>query len=164
MAQEKYDPELIEQPVPAWNVEGLRAVTNSTDIPFSTNESVLNFHDALRVVQEKAADLINIKVSRSKGIFHSMKIAHIAEAAGVKVLVGSMMETGIGTVASANLATLFASELATELVGPLYFKEDIIRPMLTFTEGVLTLPPGPGFGIQIDYEKLSDCRIWSMSI
>lgn len=150
---EKYFPEHIEQPVPAWDFEGLKFVKNHTSIPIVADECVLTPKDTMRVAKENAADRVNIKISRGGGIISSRKIAAIAEAAGQYPFAGSNLELGVGTVASAHLfSALPGITMATELVGPLLLKEDILTETVEYKAGRIILNDKPGFGIEVDME------------
>lgn len=150
-------PEHIEQPVAAWDIEGLRFVRENSSIIIVADESVLNPKDAMRVARNFAADRVNIKVSRAGGIIASSKIAAISEGAGQSPFAGSMLELGIGTVASAHFfASLSGMPLATELVGPLLLKNDILKKPLLYKNGCLLLPEGPGFGLELDKDLVKE--------
>jgi len=105
----------------------------------------------MRILDAKAADRVNIKISRVGGIVEARRIAHIAHAAGRVPFAGSNLELGIGTIASAHLfAALPEASLTTELVGPLLLKEDIVVGQVRYQDGKLILPDAPGLGIEPD--------------
>ena len=146
-----YNPEHLEQPVPAWDLEGLHLVRNHSDIPIVADEGILSAKDAMRFARGVAADRVNIKVSRAGGILESRKIAAVAQAAGQFPFAGSNLELGIGTVASAHLfAAMPEISIATELVGPLLLKEDIVIDPIEYCDGKLILSDKPGFGVEPD--------------
>ena len=150
-----YNPAHIEQPVPAWDVEGLRFVRERTSIPIVADECILTSRDTMRILDAKAADRINIKVSRVGGIVEARKIAYISYAAGRMPLAGSNLELGVGTIASAHLfASLPELTLTTELVGPLLLKEDIVETHVEYKNGKLILPDTPGLGVAPNKELL----------
>ncbi len=60
--------ELIEQPVPRWDLEGLARIRSRTDVPVMVDESVFTPQDAMRVIRAGAADIINIKQNKSGGL------------------------------------------------------------------------------------------------
>jgi muconate cycloisomerase len=151
-----YRPEHLEQPVPAWNMEGLRFVRDRSPVPIVADECILTPKDAMHVARENAADRVNIKISRAGGIVDARKIAAVAQAAGQCPFAGSNLELGIGTIASAHLfAALPEANLTTELVGPLLLKEDIVRQPVVYQNGQLTLSDAPGFGIEPDHTLLA---------
>lgn len=157
---EKFEPELIEQPVSYWNLEGMAQVRNATNIPIMADEGVVTINDAIRAVRLGAADIINLKIAKSAGIFYSRKIADIAEGAGLECIIGSMLEGWIGTAASAHLAVSCKSvKKGCDLVGPLLHSDQIVKKEnfgFKYEEGYLKLLPTiqSGLGVEIDPLKL----------
>jgi len=101
---ERYEPALIEQPVAAWDLDGLARVSAALDVPVMADEPVSTPTDVLRIVEKRAADLVKIKVMRSGGLHRARKVCAVAEAAGLPVIVGSGHESGIGVAAELHLA------------------------------------------------------------
>lgn len=96
-------PELIEQPVPKDDWEGLKEVTRSSAVPVCADESCQSMPDCMRIIEEKAAHAINIKLMKS-GLIESREMAILARAGGLGLMIGSMMETSLAATAAANLA------------------------------------------------------------
>ena len=96
-------PALIEQPVPREDWEGLKEVTRLSQIPICADESVQSLADAIRLIKEKAAQAINIKLMKF-GLIQSLKIAKLAQANKIKLMIGGMMETSLAMTTSAHLA------------------------------------------------------------
>lgn len=96
--------QFIEQPVKAYDVEGLKEVTNFSHIPIMADESIYNLYDAKQILHHRYADLINIKLMKSGGIYPARKIAAICEAYGVNCMVGSMIETSLSVQAACHFA------------------------------------------------------------
>ena len=100
----EYDIELVEQPVPRYDFEGLKYVTKYSSVPVMADESCWDSKDALKLVSERAVDFINIKLMKCGGLYEAKKIVNIAEAAGVEVMLGCMAEeSGIAINAAAAL-------------------------------------------------------------
>jgi L-alanine-DL-glutamate epimerase-like enolase superfamily enzyme len=95
--------QLLEQPVAAGDWEGMAYVTARAPLPVIADESVGNAVDALRVARESAAHGINIKLAKS-GLGESMAIIAIARAAGLRLMLGCMMESDLGIAAAVHLA------------------------------------------------------------
>lgn len=139
---------VAEQPVPAWDVDGLHRLTQALDLTVVADESLQSLHDALRLASSRACDAFNVKVLKVGGLYRARQVAAVAEAAGIAIKVGSMPELGVATVAAAHFAA--ATPCATvpaDLVGPLLVESDVVQTAAYDTPGVLTLPDGPGFGI-----------------
>jgi len=156
---EKYDLQLVEQPVPGWDLEGMARIAKAVETPVMADESVFSPQMALRLVKMEAADIINIKIMKPGGLYNSKKIAMIAETADIPCVVGSMLETGIGTAAGAHFAS--ANRIVKypcEMIGPAYFKTDVISEDMKPRDGFVPVPLKPGLGVSPDFdaiEKLS---------
>jgi muconate cycloisomerase len=86
-------------------------------------------------------------------------VAAIAEAAGLSLFGGTMLESGIGTAASAQLfSTLPTLRWGCQLFGPLLFKDDIAANSPEYRDFDLVVPNGPGFGVVLDEDKLAFYR------
>lgn len=103
--------DLFEQPLDAFDIDGMAYVTRNTRIPILADESIFDVHDAKRVIDAGAADLINIKLMKCGGISEAEKIYKAASDAGIKCMVGCMMEGPESVVAAA----MFASSRGVEL-------------------------------------------------
>lgn len=141
------DIELIEQPVPADDIEGLLYVTNHTLTPIMADESVFSPKDALRVLERRAADLINIKLMKSGGIHEALKINALAETYGVECMVGSMIETKLGITAAAHLAASQPNITRFDFDAPLMLAKDIVAGGIVYEGKVIRLPEGLGLGL-----------------
>ena len=96
--------DLVEQPVHAHDFEGMKFVTSQVATPILADESVFSPEDAIRLIQNRAADLINIKLMKTGGIYEALKICAIAESYGVECMIGCMLESKIAVSAAAHLA------------------------------------------------------------
>ncbi len=94
---------LLEQPVRRDDLAGMRYVREHAGVPVGADESVLTPEDAIRVVREGAADVINIKVAKA-GLLGALDIFSIARAANLELMIGCMMESKVGLSASVHLA------------------------------------------------------------
>lgn len=95
--------ELLEQPVPAEDLDGLAAVTRECQIPVIADEAVLDAASALRIAAMGAAHGVNIKVAKS-GLVEATRIIAVARAGGLKLMLGCMMESLLGIGAALHLA------------------------------------------------------------
>lgn len=94
---------LLEQPVRRDDFAGMRYVREHCRVPVGADETVFTPEDAIRVVREGAADVINIKVAKA-GMMGALDIVSIAKAANLGLMIGCMMESKIGLAASVHLA------------------------------------------------------------
>ena len=104
---------------------------------------------------DNGADVFAIKIEQSGGLMNSQRVAAIADAAGIGLYGGTMLEGGVGTIASAQVFATFANlQWGTELFGPLLLTEEILRTPLDYSDFELTVPSGPGLGIELDDERV----------
>ncbi len=148
--------EFVEQPVPAHDLDGLKYVTERSDVPVLADEAVFSPDDALKILQMHAADLINIKLMKCGGIYNGLKIATLAELYGVECMIGCMLEGRVATNAAVHLACARKVITRIDLDGPLLCAKDPVHGGAIFNEKDITLPDTPGLGVtSIDgFEKI----------
>ena len=140
--------ELVEQPVPAGDLEGLAYVTRHSWVPVMADESVFSPADALRIFQSRAADYINIKLMKCGGLTNALRIASAAEVYGVECMIGCMLEAKIAVNAAAELACARSIITRVDLDGPVLCSVDPVEGGAQFDERNITVSDAPGMGIR----------------
>lgn len=146
MEDKGFNIELIEQPVLARDLEGLKYVTDNVNIPILADESVFSPMDAIEIIQNRRADLINIKLAKAGGIYKALKICSIAEVYGIECMIGCMLETKLSVSAAVHLAGGKKIITKMDLDGPLLCKEDPVEGGPEFREPIIILNDEPGLG------------------
>lgn len=141
------DIELVEQPVIASNLEGLKMVTDNVDIPVMADESVFSPKDAARVMEMRAADLINIKLMKTGGIYNALKICSLAEVYGMECMLGCMLEGKVSVTAAVHLAAAKSVITKLDLDGPVLCSRDDVVGGAIYDNNNITLSEKPGLGI-----------------
>jgi L-alanine-DL-glutamate epimerase-like enolase superfamily enzyme len=140
----------VEQPLPGWDLEGLAWIRKATGVPIMVDESVWNPHDVIRVAEAKAADIINIKLTKAGGLKNSLDIYTTAQALGIPCVVGTELEGCVGVAAKLHLAaSLEKLPFACEFTELAFQKMAVIEP-LRLEDGCLRVPREPGLGINPD--------------
>tara|TARA_R100000353_G_scaffold171830_1_gene136479 strand:- start:13 stop:1131 length:1119 start_codon:yes stop_codon:yes gene_type:complete len=148
--------DLIEQPIHAREHAGLVRLANRFNVPMLADEGVQDARDGLDLIRSGFSGAFALKIAKSGGIHGALELAHIAQAAGVGLYGGTLLEGTIGTAASLHAwATLPEMAWGTEMFGPLLLKDDIVVEPLNYTEFGVELPQGVGLGIIIDEDKLA---------
>ena len=151
--------DLIEQPTPREQRGALARLAARFIVPIMADEAVTGPEDALELVRGACADVFALKIAKSGGIYGMLRTAAIADAAGVSLYGGTMLEGSIGSIASAHgFAALPQLAWGTELFGPLLLKDDIVTARPQYRDFDLHMPEGPGLGLHIDEEKLAYYR------
>jgi L-Ala-D/L-Glu epimerase len=159
-ALESCDVEYCEQPIPAWDVDGLARIRAKTSIPLMADEAVFDSHDAWRVAKSAAADYLNVKLSKSGGVREALAVEAVASAAGLGVAMGCMTETRLGLTAAAHVVCARRAFRFADLDGADFLAEDPILGGMTIDErGVVTTPTGPGLGVDVDPTFLKRCPV-----
>ncbi|MEY8000877.1 dipeptide epimerase [Clostridium sp. Mt-5] len=140
--------EFVEQPVTAHDIDGLKFVTDNISIPVLADESIFSPLDALNILQKRAADLINIKLMKTGGLYNALKICSLAEIYGVECMIGCMLEAKVSVTAAVHLACAKSVITKIDLDGPVLCKEDPIKGGAVFNESKITLTDKPGLGIK----------------
>lgn len=141
--------ELVEQPVHYRDIEGMRYVTANTLTNILADESVFSAKEAITLIEKRAADLINIKLMKTGGIYQAQKIVHIAEANGVECMVGCMLETKVSVSAAAHFAASQKNITMIDLDGPLLCVNDPMPGGPIFNGQVITMSHKPGIGFSL---------------
>lgn len=143
---EKYEVELAEQPVKWYDIEGMAELTRESPIPIMADESVHSARDALLIAKMRAADYINIKLTKAGGLLEARRIAAVSEAAGIPNMIGCMMEGGISITAAVHFAAATRNVVTTDLDSDISLKEDFVEGGAGCVKGFRVLPEGPGLG------------------
>jgi L-alanine-DL-glutamate epimerase-like enolase superfamily enzyme len=134
----KIKPALIEQPVPKEDWEGLAKVTRESKVLVCADESVSSLEDAKRLIREKAAGAINIKFMKT-GVSEAYEIACLAKKRGIKLMIGTMMETPLAVTAAAHLAAGLGGFDFIDLDAPFFMSERVTRGNFATRSGVYDL-------------------------
>ena len=148
MQEQGLDIELVEQPVIAHDIEGLKYVTERSYVPVLADESVFSPLDAMKIIQSGAADLINIKLMKRGGITPALKIADAASIMGVECMLGCMLEAKVSVNAAVHVACARSIITKIDLDGPVLCSEDPILGGSVFDEKNITVSKDPGLGIK----------------
>ena len=116
--------ELIEQPVVAHDIEGLKIITDFSHIPILADEAVFTLQEIKKVVESKSAHMINIKLMKCGGVTKAIEILEYARKNGVTCMLGSMLEGPYSINIALHLAMAYRDVIKyCDLDSPLLYKE-----------------------------------------
>jgi len=147
---------LVEQPVPAWNLPAMaRLRARPRTPPLLADECVFTVHDMLAVGAAGAADAVSLKLVKHGGLLGLKRVAAVAEAAGVALYGGCLLESSVGAAAHLQaFSTLRELAWGCEHFGPQILVGDLVTEPLRFEDFHVHLPTGPGIGVVLDQDKL----------
>ncbi len=152
---ERMEVEMIEQPVKADNINGLKYVKERLEIPIVADESVHDSNDLKTIIYANAADGINIKLSKSGGLLEALKMALIAKSFNLKLMVGCMIESSLGIAFAAHLVATTRAFEFVDLDSDITLKEQPLRRGIRREgERILLDPSVPGVGVEPDEKEL----------
>ena len=140
--------ELLEQPVKARDLDGLKYVTDRVHTPVMADESVFGPTEVIDLIKLRAADIINIKLMKTGGISNAIRIADIAELYGVDCMIGCMIETSISVAAAVHVAVAKSHVITkVDLDGPSLCQFNPVEGGVIFNESEISITDAPGLGI-----------------
>jgi L-alanine-DL-glutamate epimerase-like enolase superfamily enzyme len=158
---ERHTIDFAEQPVRMDDLEAARFVRSHVDVPIALDESVRGPREALACAKAEACDLFVVKLMKTGGILGALKVNAIAEAAGIKVMVGNMGESSVGLSAHFHVNVALANAIHGDADLPWRpgaLLHDIARGIRQeVVDGVsrIDVPDAPGLGIELIEENIA---------
>ncbi|HBH78823.1 MAG TPA: dipeptide epimerase, partial [Nitrospira sp.] len=139
---------LLEQPVVRDDLDSLVAIRRETGIPVAADESVRSLEDARKVITQGAADYINIKIMKT-GVLEAVEIASFTLQAGLKLMVGGMLESRIAMGCSFGLVLGMKGFEVLDLDTPLLLASDPVQGGYCYDGPALQPWHEPGLGCAV---------------
>ncbi|CAI09331.1 mandelate racemase/muconate lactonizing enzyme family protein [Aromatoleum aromaticum] len=160
-ALEKYNLSKIEQPLPAWDLDGMARLRGKVATPIYADESAQELHDLLAIINKGAADGLMIKTQKAGGLLKAQRWLTLARLANLPVICGCMVGSGLEASPAAHLlaANDWIAQFPQENAGPLHIHDclnsrdidnDIALNVPRFEGGYLYPNDGPGLGIELN--------------
>ena len=143
---------MIEQPLSHDDIIDHAVLQSKLQTPICLDECLRSAHQAEQAINMRACGIINIKLGRVGGFREAKRLHDVAQAAGIPVWCGGMLEAGIGRAHNVALASLPNFVLPGDVsASKRYWKQDIIQPAVeTTARGTIELRDEPGFGYALD--------------
>ena len=142
-------PVMIEQPVARDDIRGLCEIKRSGLAPVCADESARSAEDCRVLIREKAVDVINIKLMKS-GFAESVKMVSLARRAGLKLMIGGMMESALAMTAAAHFAGALRCFDFIDLDTPYFIKGRWARSPYLNSKGVYNVKKAQrGIGLDV---------------
>jgi L-alanine-DL-glutamate epimerase-like enolase superfamily enzyme len=167
MERENVNLELIEQPMPYWDIEGMARLREKVGTPIYADESARELQHLKEIIDRRAADGLFIKVQKAGGLLKSQRWLTLARLSGLPVMCGCMPGSGLEAAPAAHLlvADQWASQYVQENCGPLTIHDtfEIDGPLENavalnaprYVGGKMYAPEGPGLGIELNEDFIA---------
>lgn len=139
---------LLEQPVSREDWEGMVALTKEAEVSVAADESVRSLEDAQRVARTQAAQVINIKITKT-GLFQAIEIAKFAKSAGLSLMAGGMVEARVAMGCSFALVLGLGGFAYLDLDTPLLLATDPVTGGFRYEGPILHPWSGPGLDLTV---------------
>jgi muconate cycloisomerase len=149
----------IEQPLPADDIAGLKALARSIKTPIGMDESIHSLAD-IEAVRRAGAKGVSLKLIKLGGFRQAFAAGKLCTTLGLKINVAAKIaESSIGTAAAVHLACAVANVDWGVSLTNLYLAEDIVKAPIVLKDGVVALPDGPGLGVDVDEAAVARFRL-----
>ena len=151
-----YNIQYVEQPLPAWNLDGMHTLRYNVPIPIAADEAASDRESVRRILAQEAAQILILKPQLAGGLRAGRQILSEATQHGVQCVITSTIETGIGIAGALHLAAA-SPEVSLEcgLATLHLLVDDLLIDGLALDSGFMALPEGPGLGIRLDINALT---------
>lgn len=152
---------MIEQPLSHDDIADHACLQSKLSTPICLDECIRSAHHAEQAIRMRACGIINIKLGRVGGFTEAKRVHDVAQAAGIPVWCGGMLEAGIGRAHNIALSTLPNFVLPGDVsASRRYWTRDIITPPVETTpRGTIEIRDEPGFGYAIDHDFLHQVMV-----
>jgi len=142
--------EMLEQPTPAADLNGLRQVTKHSPVPILADQSVMGPASALEIAARRAADGLSVKLATCGGLRCARQVDTIARAARMTTMVSCVNEPALLTAAGLSFALSSPNVRYGDLDGHFDLVGDPTVPGFLLEEGWLIATDVPGLGCTVD--------------
>ncbi len=149
-----YQIELLEQPVPADDVEALGRIRERSPMRIAADEAVSDPTLLARVLELRAADLVVLKPMMLGGLTPALEVAHRAFERGIGAFVTTTFDSSIGTAAALHLAAALPWDAAHGLGTGEHLAADVTAATIRPSGGRIAVPAGTGLGVELDAAAL----------
>jgi o-succinylbenzoate synthase len=154
-ACERFDIQYVEQPLSRHDLQGMSELRRLTSIPLAADEMLSDLISARRVLDAQAADVFIVKPQLAGGLRAGRQIIQEASARGVRCVVTSTIEAGVGVSSALQLAAASPEiDLECGLATLQMLADDLIEDDLPVWQGHMTVPMGVGLGVRLDRAAL----------
>ncbi len=151
--------DLVEQPLVQHEIAAQARLSERFNIPILADESVGLPYEGFNIAKIAGARAFALKTAKSGGVLGVLALAEVAQAAGIGLYGGTMLEGSIATSAAIQAySTLPRLEWGTELFSPLLLKDDIVVEPLQYRDYGVEVADKPGLGLELDEDKVKFYR------
>jgi muconate cycloisomerase len=146
---------LVEQPTPDGDYEAIARVRRETGAVVMADDMCFDLVHARELVRNRGCDVINVYPGKQGGLARAKRLVEFAAAHGIACTIGSNLEWDVATAAMGHLIVacpnMQVERYPGDALGPIYHEFSIVKNPLTIAGPLVTIPSGPGLGVEIDW-------------
>ncbi len=152
---------MIEQPLERQALSEHADLQRRLRTPICLDESAESLEAIREIIRLKSARILNIKVQRMGGLWQARQAHDLAKSAGLPCWLGTMPELGVASIEGLHLAMLPGFTFPSDVeASARWYVDDIIAPAIELSsDGLISIPDGPGMGYSVDLEKVARYRV-----
>ena len=149
----------VEQPLAYDDIAGLTKLARSTKVPIGVDEGIHSFADIETSAKARAGG-VSLKLIKLGGIIAAIEAGKLCQRLGLSVnIAAKIAESSISSAAALHLACAVPKADWGVSLTHFYLAEDIVRRPLALKNGLVSLPEGPGLGIEVDEAAVERFRV-----
>jgi muconate cycloisomerase len=149
----------IEQPLPAGDLAGLKALARGSKTPIGMDESIHSLAD-IEAARRAGAKGVSLKLIKLGGLREAVAAGKLCKKLGLKINVAAKIaESSIGSAAAVHLACAVPNVAWGVSLTNMYLAADIVRRPIAIADRKVVLPDGPGLGVEVDEAALARFRV-----
>lgn len=156
------DPAYVEQPLELDDLAGHALLRRSQSVPIALDESAYTLSDVGNIVRADAADVVLLDPHEAGGLWPCIKAAAICESVGIPVTLHSGGELALSQAAYLHIAASVPNMLPIDCEND-YLGGDIAAAARKVVDGTMTVPTGPGLGVDVDLAAVEHYRVDDIS-
>lgn len=140
---------LFEQPLPRENWKESAILNGLCGVKIAADESCRDTKDVCKIIEEKTASVINVKLMKS-GVVESIRMIEIAKAYGLELMIGGMVETQLAMTFSAHFAAGSGGFTYADLDTPLFIRDTLFKGGFELAGEIININlSSPGHGVEL---------------
>jgi L-alanine-DL-glutamate epimerase-like enolase superfamily enzyme len=151
--------QFLLDPLAAADLYPVAALSRQTSVPLAVRRAIRRPHDVLAAVRCGAASFVVLDLGQVGGMVPVRKSAAVAEAAGVRALLGGGPWLGVGVAAMLQLAAALPALANPNECSYHQLSHDVLTEPLEIVDGMMAVPQGPGLGIEVDRTKVDAYQV-----
>jgi L-alanine-DL-glutamate epimerase-like enolase superfamily enzyme len=150
---------VLEQPLPANRLEGYGLLKRQGALPILMDEGIVSCVELEEFIKLKLLDGVAMKPARCGGATEAKRQIDVVKQHGLMFLGSGLTDPDIALAAAVGLYAAHDLKYPAALNGPQFLEGSVLKKSLSVVNGEIEVPSGPGWGIEVDEEKVRAMRM-----